>query len=147
MARAHACSLSPRSQCVAAVTSLGNPLIWWLGSLCAVLAIVIAILKRGDWRIWAVLAGFLGGWLPWAQYLNRTTFTFYSIVLLPWMILAICYVFNWVRETSSREVWLITLWVMVGVCAIVSVFFYPIWTAMPVPYEFWRMHMWLPSWI
>lgn len=141
------CSLSPRSQCVAAVTSLGNPLIWWLGSLCAVLAIVIAILKRGDWRIWAVLAGFLGGWLPWAQYLNRTTFTFYSIVLLPWMILAICYVFNWVRETSSREVWLITLWVMVGVCAIVSVFFYPIWTAMPVPYEFWRMHMWLPSWI
>ena len=141
------CSLSPRSQCVAAVPSLGNPLIWWLGSLCAVLAIVIAILKRGDWRIWAVLAGFLGGWLPWAQYLNRTTFTFYSIVLLPWMILAICYVFNWVRETSSREVWLITLWVMVGVCAIVSVFFYPIWTAMPVPYEFWRMHMWLPSWI
>lgn len=141
------CSLSPRSQCVAAVTSLGNPLIWWLGSLCAMLAIVIAILKRGDWRIWAVLAGFLGGWLPWAQYLNRTTFTFYSIVLLPWMILAICYVFNWVRETSSREVWLITLWVTVGVCTIVSVFFYPIWTAMPVPYEFWRMHMWLPSWI
>ena len=27
------CSLAPHSQCVAAVTSLGNPLIWWLGSL------------------------------------------------------------------------------------------------------------------
>ena len=51
------CSLSPRSQCVAAVTSLGNPLIWWLGSLCAVLAIVIAILKRGDWRIWRCSPG------------------------------------------------------------------------------------------
>ncbi len=141
------CSLSPRSQCVAAITSLGNPLIWWLGSLCAIVAIVIAIMKRGDWRIWAVLAGFLGGWLPWAQYLHRTTFTFYSIVLLPWMILAICYVYNWIRETTSREVWLITLWITVSFCAIISVFFYPIWTAMPVPYEFWRIHMWLPSWI
>jgi dolichyl-phosphate-mannose-protein mannosyltransferase len=29
----------------------------------------------------------------------------------------------------------------------VSVFFYPIWTAWQVPYWFWRMHMWLPTWI
>ena len=63
------------------------------------------------------------------------------------MILAICYVYNWIRETTSREVWLITLWITVSFCAIISVFFYPIWTAMPVPYEFWRIHMWLPSWI
>ena len=35
------CSLAPHSQCVAAVTSLGNPLIWWLGSLCALGAIAI----------------------------------------------------------------------------------------------------------
>lgn len=141
------CSLAPDSQCVAAVTSLGNPLIWWFGTLCAVAAIVIAIARRGDWRIWAVLAGFLGGWLPWVQYLNRTTFTFYSIVLLPWMILAICYVCNWIRETCDPGLFNGVVWGIGIVCGIISLYFYPIWTGMPVPYDFWLSHMWLRSWI
>ncbi|EFA22901.1 dolichyl-phosphate-mannose--protein mannosyltransferase [Bifidobacterium gallicum] len=141
------CALAPNSQCVEAITSLGNPLIWWVGSLCTVLAIGIAIVKHGDWRIWAVLAGFLGGWLPWVQYLNRTTFTFYSIVLLPWIVLAIAYVANELRLCCSRSTWLVAWWAVVIVATLVSAFFYPIWTAMPVPYEFWRAHMWLNSWI
>ena len=45
----------------------------WL--LPIIVGIIIAVRRRGDWKIWAVLVGFLGGWLPWAQYLHRTTFT------------------------------------------------------------------------
>lgn len=141
------CSLAPKSECVAAVTSLGNPVIWWLGSLCTLVAIGIAIAKRGDWRIWAVLAGFFAGWLPWVQYLHRTTFTFYSIVLLPWIILAICYVLDWIRTTCSPTLWRATLTAVLAVTTLVSIFFYSIWTAMPVPYEFWLSHMWFDSWI
>lgn len=46
------CSLAPDSQCVAAITSLCNPLIWWADSLCTVTAIIIAItgLVRGRIR-------------------------------------------------------------------------------------------------
>lgn len=142
-----ACSLAPHSQCVEAVTSLGNPLIWWLGSLCAVLGIVIALRRRGDWKIWAVLAGFLGGWLPWAQYMHRTTFTFYSIVLLPWIILAICYVAHWLRTRLKTGAWRLAMGIPLTAICLVSAFFYPIWTAMPVPYEFWLSHMWFSSWI
>lgn len=141
------CSLSPDAQCVAAVTSLGNPLLWWLGSFCVVVGIIIAMCKRGDWRIWAVLAGLLGGWLPWAQYLHRTTFTFYSIVILPWIILAICYVANWYRQQVSARMYHRTIAMTVSAIGLVTLFFYPIWTAMPVPYEFWLGHMWLHSWI
>lgn len=145
------CSLSPDTQCVAAVTSLGNPLIWWIGSLCAIAAIVLAIIKLARhqkcWKIWAVAIGFIGGWLPWAQYLNRTTFTFYSIVILPWMILAICYVVNEIRKAADGAVYWTVWGALFGVCLLVSVFFYPIWTGMPVPYDFWLAHMWLESWI
>ena len=141
------CALAPESECVRAITSLGNPLIWWLGSACVVIGIAVAVVRRGDWRIWAVLAGFLGGWLPWAQYLNRTTFTFYAIVILPWVVLAICYVADWLRGRVSAFAWHVTVWSIVAVIALVSVFFYPIWTAIPVPYEFWHAHMWLDSWI
>jgi hypothetical protein len=30
---------------------------------------------------------------------------------------------------------------------LVSAFFWPIWSGQTVPYEFWRLHMWLPSWV
>ncbi len=145
------CALKPQSDCVAAVTSLGNPLIWWLGSLCVIVAIVIAIIAavrgHGDWRIWAVLAGFLGGWLPWAQYLHRTTFTFYSIVILPWIVLSICYIAHWLHTRISATPWRVSIVFVMTIIMLVSAFFYPIWTAMPVPYEFWLSHMWLHSWI
>ena len=29
----------------------------------------------------------------------------------------------------------------------VSGFFYPIWTGQVVPYEYWHIHMWFPSWV
>ena len=35
----------------------------------------------------------------------------------------------------------------VALIVAVSAFFYPIWTAWVIPYDFWRMHMWLTSWI
>ncbi|MBT1165591.1 phospholipid carrier-dependent glycosyltransferase [Bifidobacterium simiarum] len=142
------CALAPNSKCISAVTSLGNPLIWWIGSACVIVGVIIAVaVKHGDWRIWAVLAGFLGGWLPWAQYLNRTTFTFYAIAILPWVILGFVYVADWLHRTlNAFTFW----WIMGGVLfviTVISVFFYPIWTAMPVPYEFWLSHMWFDSWI
>ena len=142
------CALNPGGRCIAAVTSIGNPFIWWIGTLCVVIAIIVAaFVRRGDWRIWAVLAGLLAGWLPWAQYLNRTTFTFYSIVILPAMILSICYVADWLRESLPTRAYHVTCGVALVIVGAAAVFWYPIWTAIPVPYEFWLSHMWFDSWI
>jgi len=30
---------------------------------------------------------------------------------------------------------------------IVSAFFFPIWSGQQVPFWFWQIHMWLPSWV
>lgn len=142
------CAIAQNSKCISAVTSLGNPLIWWLGSACVLVGIVVAVLlRKGDWRMWAVLIGFIGGWLPWAQYIHRTTFTFYSIVILPWIVLAICYMADWLRQNVKATVYRSSVGAALGLIALVSLFFYPIWTAIPVPYEFWLAHMWFPSWI
>lgn len=142
------CSLSPDTKCIAAVTSLGNPVLWWLGTLCAILAPAIGIfVRRGDCKLWFVAIGFIGGWLPWVQYLNRTTFTFYSIVILPWIIISICYVADWIKEVFSPVVRTYIIRLSTAIIFAASIFFYPIWTAMPVPYDFWYMHMWFSSWI
>ena len=51
------------------------------------------------------------------------------------------------RGSADRRIvcWLAA--VLVVLIVGVSVLYYPIWTAMPVPYEYWQRLMLLPSWI
>ncbi|MFH5824440.1 phospholipid carrier-dependent glycosyltransferase [Georgenia sp. AZ-5] len=48
-------------------------------------------------------------------------------------------------ELAPRA-WL--LWgIVVGLAVVAAVFFWPVWTGQTIPYEAWRLRMWLPSWI
>lgn len=109
-------------------------------------------MRLKDWRALAVLSGIVAGWAPWFLYAERTIFTFYSIVFTPWVVLTLVYAMTLALERTEHRAeararvrtWITVLLTTIGV---VSVFYYPIWTAWQVPYWFWRMHMWLPSWI
>ena len=37
--------------------------------------------------------------------------------------------------------------VFLAVATLVSAFYYPVWTGMEVPYDFWRLHNWGPTWV
>jgi len=149
------CPADATSDCATAVTSLGNPLLWWLGAVAIPVALVL-VLRYRDWRGTAALVGIAAGWLPWFLYswplADRTIFTFYSIVFTPFVILTLVYLLavgleRTPRRSADRRIvcWLaaVLMLLIVGV----SVLYYPIWTAMPVPYEYWQRLMLLPSWI
>ncbi|MDR2348427.1 MAG: phospholipid carrier-dependent glycosyltransferase [Bifidobacteriaceae bacterium] len=76
--------------CSQAVTALGNPLIWWLG-VVALGAVIYNAIVWADRRAWGVLAGYIGGYLPWLFYAQRTIFTFYTVAFLPFVGLALAY--------------------------------------------------------
>ncbi|GIJ00578.1 dolichyl-phosphate-mannose-protein mannosyltransferase [Sediminihabitans luteus] len=140
-----------QDRCVEAITSLGNPLLWWLGAL-ALVATIALLVRFKDWRATAVLSGFVAGWVPWLVVTDRTIFTFYSIAFTPWVVLAVVYVMAVaVERTEGRVVaraWTRTaIAVVLALIVAVSVYFFPIWTGMQVPYDFWHQHMWLQSWI
>lgn len=82
------------SECVAAITSLGNPVVWWLGAL-GLLVVGWAALVRRDWRAWTVLAGYSATYLPWFAYSHRTIFTFYTVALAPYVALALVFAIAW----------------------------------------------------
>lgn len=138
-------------KCSQVVTSLGNPVLWWLAT-AALLFVLWRVFVRFDWRGVAVLSGLAAGWLPWLAYAHRTIFTFYTIAFAPFMYLALGYTFvvawEWAQGRHGRR--RIVMWTSIGVGGLIlltSAFFYPIWTAMNVPTEFWRSHMWLQSWV
>ncbi|MCL2089821.1 MAG: phospholipid carrier-dependent glycosyltransferase [Micrococcales bacterium] len=139
-------------RCVQAVTSVGNPLVWWLGAAAVIVALVWLVWFR-DWRAGAVLSGLVAGWLPWMAYAHRTIFTFYAIVFLPWVVLTLAYVIGLVigpKDEVAPRTRQVTVWVVggvVGLIVVVGFFFYPVWTAWTIPYDQWRLRMWLGTWV
>ena len=109
------------------------------------------LFRYRDWRAGAVLSGIVAGWLPWFAYAHRTIFTFYSIAFAPWVVLTLVYVLGLRGRADGRATRASRRWAIVGRAAVlvalvvaVSAFFYPVWTAWVVPYDFWHSHMWLP---
>ncbi len=139
------------SACSSAITSLGNPIIWWAAA-AAVFYLVYRLARYRDWRVGLILTGLAAGYLPWLLYINRTIFQFYAIAFEPYLILALTAVIALVLGSRRdperrRRRGIIGVAVFLAVATAVSAFFWPIWTAQQVPFWFWQIHMWLPSWV
>lgn len=139
-------------QCSQAITALGNPVLWWCGA-AAILVALVWLIRFRDWRAGAVLSGIAAGWLPWFLYAHRTIFTFYSIAFLPWVVLTLTYVLGLVigpKDELGAKQRRVAIWcvgVLLALIVAVSVFFYPIWSGMVIPYDFWHVHMWMSQWV
>lgn len=181
-------------RCVQAITSVGNPFVWWFAFLALALVIAMAW-RRKDWRAWAILAGYAGTYLPWFLFANRTVFTFYTVVIAPFVVLALVYALGllahllplhdptdpsgragpqWLqlrplrqlrrrhrtpsverlrqpRRTlsveRSRRIGRVTYRVVSALVVLAAAFWWPLWFGVTVPYWFWQLHMWFPSWV
>ncbi|MCL1900240.1 MAG: phospholipid carrier-dependent glycosyltransferase, partial [Promicromonosporaceae bacterium] len=187
---------------VSAITSIGNPLLWWAAALAGVFAVAWGAYRR-DWRALAVLSGTLAGWLPWLltyARTGRTMFTFYTIAITPWVVLTLVYAFavalEWSGGTLRRDpppgpplmpeppllpeppptealpavaealptaagatearrwrppgrrtvaVW--TIASVLALIALISALFYPLWTAIEVPWDYWRFLIRFSNWV
>ncbi|MBP3043942.1 phospholipid carrier-dependent glycosyltransferase [Arthrobacter jiangjiafuii] len=137
--------------CSTAVTSLGNPLIWWAAAV-SLLVLLFCWIGRRDWRAGAILAGVAAGYLPWFAYPERTTFFFYSVSFEPFLILALTYVLGLLLgrpgdPAARRRAGKAAVAIFILAAVLASAFFLPVWTAETIPYSDWRLRMWMPSWI
>ncbi len=137
--------------CSRAITSLGNPLIWWGATLALAVVLVLWVARR-DWRAGAILAGLAAGLLPWFMYPDRTIYAFYSVLFEPFVVLGLAYGLGLVLGSSDarpmrRMAGAGVAGGFVVACVAVSAFFWPIWTGVVIPYSQWQLRMWLPSWV
>ncbi|WP_375405397.1 dolichyl-phosphate-mannose--protein mannosyltransferase [uncultured Amnibacterium sp.] len=148
--------------CVSAITDLPNPLIWY-AAIAASIYLLVRFVRKREWQAALILMGFVGGYLPWLQYPNRTMFFFYSIAFEPYMLLALAATIGLLvvrppGADSADELLaaessyglrvrrtLVAVFVVAAVA--LSAFFFPISAGLPVPYWFWHIHMWSPTWI
>ena len=149
------------TSCAEAITGIGNPIIWWAATIAA-FYLVYRLARYRQWRVGLILTGLAAGYLPWLMYLNRTVFQFYTIAFEPYLILGLTFVIGLLlgeprgsdgapvaddeRAARRRLAGIRVVVIFLAMAALVSAFFYPLWTGMQTPFLFWQLHIWLPSW-
>jgi dolichyl-phosphate-mannose--protein O-mannosyl transferase len=104
------------------------------------------------WTYGLPLVGLAVTYVPWLLYPERTIFQFYTVVMVPFLVLALVFALRdlagrredplYRRQAGER-----TVMVVLVAVVLVSAFFYPVWTGMNVPYDFWLIHNWMPTWV
>ena len=137
------------SKCSQEVIPLGNPLIWWAGAIALMIIIYFAVARRHSAAL-PIAVAFAAGWVPWLFFPERTTFNFYSVVFIPYTVMALALVLYFANSKVKSEKSLAWRWPTITfliVTAALTAFFYPILTGHSISYEMWQLRMWLPSWI
>ncbi|TFC83232.1 phospholipid carrier-dependent glycosyltransferase [Cryobacterium cheniae] len=126
--------------CSEAITGIANPLIWWAAT-AATFYLVYRLARYREWQVGLILMGLVAGYLPWLMYLNRTVFQFYTIAFEPYLILGLTFVIGFLLPRAR--------WGVLGflvAATLISAYFYPLWTGIQTPFQFWQLHIWLPGW-
>ena len=133
--------------CAAEVLALGNPIVWWAG-LLAILHQAWQWLAKRDFRAMVIVIGWAAGWLPWLLFQQRTIFTFYAVIMVPFTCMALarsCVAILDSRGDRGMRFAVVTSLVL---CALVTTWaLHPVWTGQPIPYSTWLLRMWLQTWI
>ena len=135
--------------CSQEVIPLGNPLIWWGGAIALAVILYFAVARRHSAAL-PIAVAFAAGWVPWLFFSGRTTFSFYSVVYIPYTVMALALALYFVNKNMTNRKPIPLRWpalTFLLVAAVLTAFFYPILTGHSISYEMWQLRMWLPTWV
>jgi dolichyl-phosphate-mannose--protein O-mannosyl transferase len=138
--------------CAQEVLALGTPILWWVGTIA--IAVIVGfwikslINHRVDAAASIAVLGIAAGYLPWFAMQQRTVFSFYAIIIEPFMIVAIVYCAKLLLASGLKPA--VSQSIIGGIFALILlcfIFFIPLFTGQIITYEDWRLRMWFESWI
>lgn len=145
------CAAAEGSTCLRQVILLGNPVVWWAGTLALLWSLVAGVTRR-DWRHLLVLVGVAATWLPWFRYADRPIFSYYASLSLPFLVLALTLLVGQLAggpEASRRRRLGATVvaGTLLGLTVLAFAWFWPVWTDQLLTRQEWTQRMWFTRWI
>lgn len=134
-------SLLPEGQ-ISSIVSMGNPAIWWLGTL-AVLAVIVWLFKNRHRGMLVAVTAFLSQYIPW-MLVPRLTFIYHFFAMVPFLILCLTFIFK--KGIEARPQMKIPIYAYLGLCLVLFAMFYPILSGMIISKEYAGLLKWFPSW-
>ncbi|WOF24308.1 phospholipid carrier-dependent glycosyltransferase [Microbacterium betulae] len=154
--------------CIGVISSIPNPVVWYAGVAAAILLVWVLVRTRRA-RYAFPLAGLGVTYVPWLLYPERTVFQFYTIAMLPFLVLALVLALqHLVREREpqllpdptdeeiasatgvaqrTRRAWRVVVGVFLVVATLCALFYLPLALGIMEPYPLWQLHNWMTSWV
>ena len=135
------------------LSCMGNPLLWWAGAAAMVYAAVDAFRRKTPAACF-ILIGYLAVFLPWVG-ITRTTFIYHYFPAVPFLCLAVTYVFRRLEQRPAPRLALgrfscsaVSLGMGAYVVGMLALFliFWPIISGAPATLEYINALEWLPQW-
>lgn len=134
------------------VRAMGNPILWWLASLAAIVALVSFFrwlsystksFPKENWPLIYLSINYFINWLPWI-FTNRCTFIYHYLPAVSFSFLVLAwYLHKWLDRQKLKPL----VFSSIILIAIAFGFWLPIYLGLPLSPESWQLRMFLPEWI
>jgi dolichyl-phosphate-mannose-protein mannosyltransferase len=146
-----ACTATGSQTCLRQVLLLGTPALWWFSTIALIWSAVCWVGKR-DWRYGLVVVGALVTWLPWLRYDDRPIFSYYAVVIEPFLILGAVMLLGEIlgrapADTPRRTVGAVAAGTVVVAVIVNFAWFWPIYTDGLLTQGEWIQRIWFRRWI
>jgi dolichyl-phosphate-mannose-protein mannosyltransferase len=134
---------------------LGNPVVWWGGSLLFLVAFLSTFqtfFEGKRWQAlspaaWLLLFGFLVAYLPFIR-IPRALFLYHFLTPL---LFALLFGLLWLDDASADHEWALRkqpvwFWGIAAAVAVFCIFFSPLTFGFPVGDTWWHLLFWIPTW-
>jgi dolichyl-phosphate-mannose--protein O-mannosyl transferase len=145
------CTATGSETCLRQVILLGTPVLWWFSAIALVWSAVSWVGRR-DWRYGIVVVGVLVTWLPWLRYDDRPIFSYYAIVIEPFLILGATMLLGEIlgrapAGSARRTVGAVAAGTVVVAVIVNFAWFWPIYTDGLLTQSEWVQRIWFHRWI
>jgi dolichyl-phosphate-mannose--protein O-mannosyl transferase len=133
------------------VLLLGTPALWWFGTIAFVWSGICWIGRR-DWRYGVVTVGVLVTWLPWLRWDDRPIFSYYAMMIEPFLVLGATLLLGEMLGPATasvrrRQVGAIAAGVVFVAVLLNFAWFWPIYTDGLLTTQQWLQRIWFKRWI
>lgn len=120
---------------IANIYAIGNPFFFWFGFIAMVMSIFVFLKKRSA-ELAVLIFGYFVLFAPWALS-PRIMFVYHYLPSLPFMSIVLAFILKKYKPLLAPVLILIV---------ITFVYFYPHWTAIPIPEWLDKTYYWFSSW-
>lgn len=132
-------------QTIGGIIALGNPAIWWFSMPVVVVVLVLAGMgKRLNFFYIAIACLFM--YLPWGMSPRTLNYAHYFFEAVPYACLSAAALMGVLVQRLEKTGMMISAIYFSTVCGL-FLFFYPIYSALPIPWSFYNLLRWFPSWV
>lgn len=129
---------------ISGIIALGNPAIWW-ATVPAFFYTIWQAFKDRQSQLWYIGLAFFFMYVMWGISPRILNFSHYFLEAVPYACLCITYSVSqlWKSMIATKYAAVVYLLLVLG-C---FVFFYPLYSAYPIPQWYYNWHIWFRKWV